>query len=72
MAASGLKNFKEIIENKAYRINPNDRNIFEQGDLQSFFGLSEDDVIEFIMYDFSENQLPQKDNGLVRYISLTN
>jgi hypothetical protein len=72
MAASGLKNFKEVIENKAYRINANDRNIFEQGDLQSFFGLSEDDVIEFIMYDFSENQLPQKDNGLVRYISLTN
>ena len=72
MAASGLKNFKEIIQNKAYRINPNDRKIFEQGDLQSFFGLSEDDVIEFIMYDFSENQLPQKDNGLVRYVSLTN
>jgi hypothetical protein len=72
MAASGLKNFKEIIQNKAYRINPNDRKIFEQGDLQSFFGLSEDDVIEFIMYDFSENQLPQKNNGLVRYISLTN
>lgn len=71
MAASGLKNFKEIIQNKAYRINPNDRNIFEQGDLQSFFGLSEDDIIEFIIYDFSENQLPQKDNGLVRYISLT-
>lgn len=72
MAASGLKNFKEVIQNKAYRINSNDRKIFEQGDLQSFFGLSEDDVIEFIMYDFSENQLPQKDNGLVRYISLTN
>jgi hypothetical protein len=72
MAAAGLKNFKEIIQNKAYRINPNDRKIFEQGDLQSFFGLSEDDVIEFIMYDFSENQLPQKDNGLVRYVSLTN
>jgi len=71
MAASGLRNFKEIIQNKAYRINPNDRKIFEQGDLQSFFGLSEDDVIEFIMYDFSENQLPQKNNGLVRYISLT-
>jgi hypothetical protein len=72
MAASGLKNFKEVVQNKAYRINPKDRKIFEEGDLQSFFGLSEDDVIEFIMYDFSENQLPQKDNGLVRYISLTN
>lgn len=72
MAAAGLVNFKEVIQNKAYRINPNDRKLFEQGDLQSFFGLSEDDIIEFIMYDSSENQLPQKNNGLVRYISLTN
>ena len=72
MAAAGLKNFKEVMQNKAYRINPNDRKIFEEGDLQSFFGLSEDDIIEFIMYDISENQLPQKGHGLVRYISLTN
>ncbi len=71
MAAEGLRNFKEIVQNKAYRINPNDRKIFEQGDLQSFFGLSEDDVIEFIMYDSSENQLPQKGHGLVRYVPLT-
>lgn len=71
MAAAGLKNFKEVIQNKAYRINSNDRKIFEEGDLQSFFGLSEDDIIEFIMYDVSENQLPQKGYGLVRYISLT-
>jgi len=72
MAAAGLKNFKEVIQNKAYRINPNDRKIFEEGDLQTFFGLSEDDIIEFIMYDISENQLPQKGHGLVRYISLNN
>ena len=72
MAAAGIKNFKEIIQNKAYRINPNDRKLFEEGDLQSFFGLSEDDIIEFIVYDVSENQLPQKGHGLVRYISLTN
>jgi hypothetical protein len=71
MAAEGLRNFKEIVQNKAYRINPNDRKIFEEGDLQSFFGLSEDDVIEFIMYDSSENQLPQKGHGLVRYVPLT-
>jgi hypothetical protein len=71
MAAAGIKNFKEIIQNKAYRINPNDRKLFEEGDLQSFFGLSEDDIIEFIVYDVSENQLPQKGHGLVRYISLT-
>ena len=36
MAAAGLKNFKEVIQNKAYRINPNDRKIFEEGDLQTF------------------------------------
>ncbi len=71
MAASGLKNFKEIVENKAYRVNPNDRKLFEQGDMQSFFGLSEDDCIEFIMYDAAENQLTQKGYGLVRYIPLT-
>ena len=71
MAAAGLKNFKEIIQNKAYRINPNDRKIFEEGNLQTFFGLSEDDLIEFIIYDASENQLPQKGFGGVRYIPLT-
>lgn len=71
MAAEGLKNIKEVIRNKAYRINPNDRKIFEEGDMQSFFGLSEDDLIEFIVYDSSENQLPQKGYGSVRYIPLT-
>lgn len=71
MAAEGLKNFKEVVQNKAYRINPNDRKIFEDGDVQSFFGLSEDDCIEFILYDSSENQLPQQGFGLVRYIPLT-
>ncbi len=71
MAAEGLKNFKEVVQNKAYRINPKDRNIFEEGDMQSFFGLSEDDLIEFIIYDSSENQLPQKGFGGVRYIPLT-
>ena len=49
MAASGLKNFKEIVQNKAYRVNSTDRKLFEQGDMQSFFGLSEDDFIEFII-----------------------
>ena len=71
MAAEGLKNFKEVVQNKAFRINPKDRKIFEEGDMQSFFGLSEDDLIEFIMYDSSENQLPQKGFGRVRYIPLT-
>ena len=69
-----LSNFKDIITNKAYLINSKDREIFEKGDYQSFFGLSKTDAIEFIIYDVNNNQLPQQsaDNQLVRYIPLTN
>jgi hypothetical protein len=66
-----IKTFKEILDNKGYRINSNDRKIFEQGNLQSFFGLSNSDAIEFVVYDVNDNQLPQKDGKLVRYIPLT-
>jgi hypothetical protein len=66
-----IKTFKEILDNKGYRINSNDRKIFEQGNFQSFFGLSNSDAIEFVVYDVNDNQLPQKDGKLVRYIQLT-
>ena len=66
-----IKSFKDIIDNKGYLINSNDRKIFEQADYQSFFGLDSNDAIEFIIYDYNDNQLPQKDGTLVRYISLT-
>lgn len=66
-----IKNIKEIINNKGYVIKPQDRKIFEEGDLQSFFGLSRTDSVEFIIYDVNDNQLPQLDGKLVRYISLT-
>lgn len=69
--AESLKNFKDIINNKAYNINAKDRKIFEEGDLQSFFGLSDSDSIEFIIYDGNNNQLPQQNYGNVRYIPLT-
>jgi hypothetical protein len=65
-----IRNIKELISNKGYVINPNDRKIFEEGDLQSFFGFSENDAIEFIIYDINNNQLPQGDGGLARYITL--
>lgn len=66
-----IKTFKEIIENKGYRISSKDREIFEQGTLQSFFGFSDSDMIEFIVYDANDNQLPQGEFGeLVRYIPL--
>jgi hypothetical protein len=67
-----IQNIKEIIDNRGYVINPNDRKIFEEGDLQSFFGFSENDAIEFIVYDVNNNQLPQADGNLVKYIPLTN
>ena len=66
-----FKSFKEILDNKGYRVNSNDRKIFENGDIQSFFGLGQNDCIEFIIYDINDNQLPQKDGNLVRYIPLT-
>jgi hypothetical protein len=67
-----LRNFKDIINNKAYFINSKDRKIFEQGDYTSFFGFGEGDVIEFVVYDVNDNQLEQSSYGLVRYIPLNN
>jgi len=66
-----IKTFKEILQNKGYRIESNDRQIFENGTIQSFFGLSDSDCIEFIVYDSNDNQLPQSSYGLVRYIPMT-
>ena len=63
--------FKDIVDSKGYRINSKVREIFERGDLQSFFGLSDADAIEFIIYDVNDNQLPQDKYGLVRYVPLT-
>jgi hypothetical protein len=67
-----IQNIKEIINNRGYVINPDDRKIFEEGDLQSFFGFSESDAIEFVIYDVNNNQLPQSDGSFVKYIPLTN
>jgi hypothetical protein len=66
-----IRSFKDIIDNKGYRISSKDRKIFERGNLQSFFGFSKSDVIEFVVYDVNDNQLPQKDGSLVRYIPMT-
>ena len=67
-----IKTFKEIIDNRGYRINSKDREIFEKGTLQSFFGFSDSDMIEFVLYDINDNQLPQGSDGKsVRYIKLS-
>lgn len=70
-----IKSFKEIIDNKGYRISSKDREIFEEGKLQSFFGFSDNDYIEFIAYDVNDNQLPLKidefgNSELVKYIKV--
>lgn len=67
-----IRNIKEVIDNKGYVITTDDRKIFQElEDLQSFFGFSATDAIEFIIYDINDNQLPQLDGKLVRYIPLT-
>lgn len=66
-----IQTIKEVINNKGYLIDSKDRQIFENGDLRSFFGLSTNDAIEFIIYDVNNNQLPQSDGKLVRYIPLS-
>ena len=67
-----IRTFKEILDNKGYRISSKDREIFEEGTLQSFFGFSDSDMIEFVLYDANDNQLPQGNEGkLVRYIPLS-
>jgi hypothetical protein len=66
-----IKTFKEILNNQGYRISSNDRKIFEEGNLESFFGFGEKDAIEFIIYDLNDNQLPQINDELVRYVPLT-
>ena len=66
-----IKTFKDIIDYKGYRINSKDRKIFEEGNLQTFFGFGESDAIEFIVYDINDNQLPQINDELVRYVPMT-
>lgn len=66
-----IKTFKDIINDKGYRISSKDRAIFEEGTLQSFFGFTDSDMIEFILYDVNDNQLPQGEFGeLSRYIPM--
>ena len=66
-----LKNYKEILQKEAQRVDIKDRKIFERGSLPSFFGRGVTDTIEFILYDNGDNQLPQGESGkLVRYVNI--
>jgi len=74
-----IKGFKEVVDHKGYRIDTKDRQIFERDLKESLFGTSattwdvygNTDMIEFVLYDTNDNQLPQGDNEkMVRYISM--
>jgi len=66
-----IEGFKDIIDRKGYKVGSDDRKVFEKEISKSNFGLGCSDMIEFILFDSSENQLPQGDDGkLVRYIYL--
>ena len=65
-----IKDFKEITDHKGYLVDSEDRKIFETELIKSNYGLGCNDMIEFILYDSNDNQLPQGEDGkLVRYIS---
>ena len=66
-----IETFKNIIDNKGYRISDKDRKIFERGDLQSFFGFSNSDMIEVVVYDVNDNELRLSNGRTVKYIALT-
>ena len=67
-----IKDFKDILQKEAKRVDIKDRKIFERGKMPAFFGRGTTDTIEFILYDNGNNQLPQGDEGkLVRYINIS-
>ena len=59
----GLDNFKNIVDRKGYLVEQEDRKIFEKEISKSNFGLGYSDMIEFILYDSNDNQLPQGEEG---------
>jgi hypothetical protein len=67
-----LQSIKSVINNEGVFLTQKDREIFQlkKENLKSFFGLSNSDAIEFILYDVNDNQLPQKTFGSVRYVPL--
>lgn len=66
-----IKDFKKIEDRKGYLVEDDDRQIFEKEIGKAYFGLGTADIIEFVLYDSSDNPLPQGDSErLVRYINI--
>ena len=68
-----IKTFKDVIGNQGYRVEKKDREIFEREVRRGIFGNDSAYLIEFVLYDSSDNPLPQESaNGkTVRYVSIT-
>ena len=65
-----IDKFKEVVDRRGYLVAQEDRQIFEKEIRKSNFGKGTSDMIEFILYDSNDNQLPQGEDGkLVKYIS---
>ena len=65
-----ISNFKKIEDTKGYLVEDKDRKIFEREISKGYFGINIGDTIEFILYDSSNNPLPQESakGKTVRYI----
>lgn len=67
-----IDKFKEVVDRRGYLVTKEDRQIFEKEIRKSNFGLGNSDMIEFVLYDSNDNQLPQgEDAKLVRYIHIS-
>ena len=67
-----IDKFKEVVDRRGYLVAKEDRQIFEKEIKKSYFGLGNSDMIEFVLYDSNDNQLPQGDDAkLVRYIHVS-
>ena len=66
-----IDKFKEVVDRRGYLVAQEDRQIFEKEIRKSNFGKGTSDMIEFILYDSNDNQLPQgEDAKMVRYIHI--
>lgn len=71
MALESFKNIDEVINkgtSLTTELNPIDLALINQGFKATPFNIGVNDVLEFILYDSSNNLLEQKDYGNIRYI----
>ena len=71
MALDRFKNIDEVVNkgtSLTTELNPIDLELINQGFKATPFNIGVNDVLEFALYDASNNLLEQKDYGNIRYI----